>query len=122
LTAGGIICRLRGGESPRRNKVMDAGEALLLADLPEWDEKETKIDVLYWWHGATACRLRGTTPWNTWEKAMHKALLPNQLGKETGSAMGSWNSGRDAWGEAGGRVYMTAVAVLALQTPYRVSD
>jgi hypothetical protein len=53
-----------------------------------------------------------------WFRALDAALLALQC--RDGPAAGSWDP-IDAWGEDGGRVYATAMNVLALQARYRVA-
>ena len=54
----------------------------------------------------------GGKPWKTWSKALLEAVLPHQ------DKNGSWPPA-GVWGADGGRVYSTAMMVLALETSYR---
>ncbi|MBK8207371.1 MAG: terpene cyclase/mutase family protein [Planctomycetes bacterium] len=96
--------------------------------LPTWEH--SKVDFYYWYMASMALYQVGGSTWATWEKAMARTLLDNQRGwhatdrtkghtsKETLDEHGSWDA-VDAWGQAGGRVYATAINCLTLQTYYR---
>ncbi len=57
--------------------------------------------------------------WRPWRQAAVADLLSTQSPKKAGCAAGSWDPKLDPFGEVGGRVYATAMAVLALQAPNR---
>jgi len=82
---------------------------------PEW--RPSKIDFLYWWCGTLALTGRGREGFRSWWKAVESALLTRQEG--SGHARGSWDP-VGFWGEEGGRVQSTALAVLALEACKRV--
>lgn len=96
--------------------------------LPTWEQY--KIDYYYWYMASMALYQVGGSTWATWEKALARTLLDNQRGwhskdmgkghtnKEILDEHGSWDA-VDAWGQAGGRVYSTAINCLTLQTYYR---
>ncbi|MBX3459753.1 MAG: hypothetical protein KF696_07295 [Planctomycetes bacterium] len=93
--------------------------------LPVWSHY--KIDYYYWHFASMALYEVGGANWASWEKAMSKVLLDNQRGwhatdvknkHTTAEALdehGSWDA-VDPWGQAGGRVYATAINCLTLQT------
>ena len=60
--------------------------------------------------------LYGGTARGAWSAALRQALLPNQ--RADGDLFGSWDP-VDPWSYAGGRVYATALATLALESDYR---
>ena len=66
----------------------------------------------YFYHGTVGMQTNEGSPWHTWYGAVSKTLLKVQMGD------GSWQP-IGKWAVDGGRVYTTAMAVLALQTPYR---
>ncbi|MCC7509430.1 MAG: terpene cyclase/mutase family protein [Planctomycetes bacterium] len=96
--------------------------------LPTWDRD--RVDYYYWYMASMALYQVGGSTWAAWEKAMSRTLLDNQRGwhatdkrkghitKDILDEHGSWDA-VDAWGQAGGRVYSTAINCLTLQTYYR---
>lgn len=114
LTASGLHARLMAGLSPRNQLAIRAAD-LLTERLPKWGDGS--IDFYYWLQGSISMeQLAGTPQHKEWRKALHAALVPNQCTK--GSARGSWDA-IGPWCEEGGRVYATAVSVLALSSDYR---
>lgn len=57
--------------------------------------------------------------WRPWRDVVVGDLVAAQAAKTAGCAAGSWNPADDPFGAAGGRVYATAMAVLALEAPNR---
>jgi hypothetical protein len=92
----------------------------LHADPPEWGEN--KIDSYYWYWGALALfQLEGPQgrSWQMWKEALIRALPAHQKGAGDGCESGSWDPAMDRWGADGGRVYVTALNALTLETPRR---
>jgi hypothetical protein len=94
-------------------------------NLPTWQEK--KIDYYYWNFGSLALYQMGDKFWQPWRKPLMDTLNQNQRGFRKGETVetaetldeyGSWDA-VDAWHEAGGRVYSTAMNCLTLQTEWR---
>ena len=73
----------------------------------------------YWYLGSNAMFQMGGEEWKTWSKFLKETLLKSQKGPRDPGA-GSWDP-VDEWGLAGGRVYATAMAALALETYYRLA-
>lgn len=57
--------------------------------------------------------------WRPWRDAVVADLTAAQCAAGAGCAAGSWNADLDPFGAVGGRVYSTAMALLALQAPNR---
>jgi hypothetical protein len=57
--------------------------------------------------------------WRPWRDAVVADLVAAQHAAADGCAAGSWDASKDPFGVAGGRVYTTAMAVLALEAPNR---
>jgi hypothetical protein len=119
MTAIGLVSR---GllQKPRKDSVF-GGFSLVVSDLPEW--KTNKTDCYYWFWGTQALYLvdgPSGPHWKKWFEPLKSALAQGQEGDKDRCQVGSWNSERDRWGAEGGRVYATALAVLTLETPYRV--
>ncbi|MHC5019537.1 MAG: FHA domain-containing protein [Planctomycetota bacterium] len=105
---------------------------LLIAGYPESDETingalgivmkraasaETK-DVYAWHWNALALHQIGGKAWQQYAALMEAQLLPLQAGADAGADTGSF-ADDDPWAAAGGRVYTTAMAALALESHYR---
>ena len=103
------------GASSKNPKILGGG-ALMKQSLPKWDVQGGTIDMYYWYYASLAMFQLGGSFWKAWNPAMKAALVPTQLRK--GCPNGSWDP-CGAWGEAGGRVYSTAINVLSLEIYYR---
>ena len=94
--------------------------ALLMRSPPSWEtavgKKKSKVNFYYWAFATQAMALTGTENWAEWRKTLEKEVVTHQL--TTGCAKGSWDPIGE-WGIVGGRVYSTAMAVLALESSYR---
>lgn len=117
MTAAALWCRHALGED-RTSEPMAAGVALLLAKPPQWQPDVGKVDLCYWFFASEALRRVGDAAGQrTWREHLVAAL---QRGQRTeGDVAGSWDA-VDPWGTDGGRLYATALAVLALQSLYAV--
>ena len=60
----------------------------------------------------------GGVDWDRWNKIVRDLVIGLQKPKDAGCERGSWDPS-DRWGQAGGRVYSTALAVLTLEVYYR---
>lgn len=128
LTASGLLSRflvvealgpkvLRDGDRDLAKKARD-----LIGDLPpEWDVDRGSIDLYYWWLGTEALAAghsrvlkHSATTFKGWRRSLEDALIPAQVrDRRAGCAIGSWEP-VGVWGVGHGRVYSTAVSVLAL--------
>jgi len=62
----------------------------------------------------------GGPEWERWYRALVETLEAHQ--ERSGPLAGSWNPTAptpDRWGEWGGRVYVSALHLLALEVPWR---
>ncbi len=62
----------------------------------------------------------GGEPWERWYGSLVDTLEPEQ--RRSGERAGSWDAAGtipDRWGLYGGRVYVTALHLLALEVPWR---
>jgi hypothetical protein len=84
-----------------------------LADQPP-DPREPS---LYYWYYASLCMLQIQSPeWKQWNARTRDALVALQ--SRGGATDGSWDAD-PRYADRGGRVYMTAIAVLTLEVYYR---
>jgi len=118
LTAAGLFCRYFIGQDPKEKPVMKAAAKLVSSKPPRWDTKAGTIDHYYWYYGTYAMFQVGGSHWRKWSTNLREALLPNQ--QVEGNLAGSWDP-VGVWGEQGGRVYSTAMSLLALEGYYRYS-
>ncbi len=114
LTAAGVLIRTMLGES--HSDEVEKGVDLCLKVLPRWDPKSGSIDMYYWYYGSMAMHQAAGKSWKTWKSALETALHESQRGE--GCAKGSWDP-VGPWGNDGGRVYSTALCLLALETETR---
>lgn len=117
MTAAAVWCRQCLGDTPAKEPQLVAGRDLLAKKPPEWKPAEGKVDYCYWFFGSEAMRRLGGEGAAQWQRAVAAALLQGQ--RKDGTAAGSWDP-VDPWGDIGGRLYATAMAVLALQARYDV--
>ena len=121
MTAIGVCLRLDLGEDPATSDALKRGVSLLAALPPVWNATDGSIDLYYWEAGARATWRVGGPTAQAWRSAVSKALTASQRTEgEPCGLEGSWDP-IDPWGADGGRVYMTAMAALALEAPYRES-
>lgn len=118
LTAAGLYARLLLGQSPSDSPLLEMHAGLLLKAMPLWDDEQNTADLYYWFYGSHALYHLDDDHWLPWKKALREALGPKQVDDEDSDEHGSWPP-NTAWGFAGGRVYSTAIATLALQAQYR---
>lgn len=112
LTAMAILLRARcrqADDSARRDRAL----SLLAGHPPLWDISRGSIDYFYWLLGSQAVRTLAAQDERrvAWETALSRALLEGQV--QEGSDRGAWPA-RDPWAAAGGRIYSTTFAMLAL--------
>jgi hypothetical protein len=114
LTACGIHVRLLAGRKRSTDPMIAKGLALLAAKPPVWRDRPRTADFYYWYHGSEVVSHVGGDDYAAWCKGLVGALLPHQLPQTAGCARGSWDPA-DPWGEEGGRVYSTSMALLSLE-------
>ena len=132
LTAVALLCSIFMADATKIRNNKDYGDYEILkkqADLcvrtlPVWDDPGGSIDMYYWYYATFAMYQWGGNHWTQWQKAIEKALIPNQCTESTGykkddNLYGSWDP-IGPWGEGeGGRVYSTATGALILEVYYR---
>ncbi len=116
MTAVALLARIFMGQ-PADHPAIRSGAARLRDLPPKWDIAGGYADMYYWYYGAYVMFQLGGRDWETWNRAMKAAILPNQH-RDGACLVGSWDP-IGPWGEAGGRVYSTALMVLCLEVYYR---
>jgi len=110
ITAG-MLSMLAPGSAPDTAAL--AGEVPRLRQhLPDW----SRNGQVYWLCGTAIAHKAGGDFWQQWNQALVQTLVRHQ--QKSGADGGSW-SPKDRDTRLGGRVLATALAILALETPYR---
>ncbi len=114
MTAAGLFCRLQLGWKPT-NPSLVKGVAHLQAIPPS-----PATPNLYYYHYATRVMEGvGGKDWEQWESRLRQLLLQTQdRGDDPKHAhqKGSWSPDRDLFGKAGGRVMITSLALILLES------
>jgi len=118
-TAISLLCRLASG-LPQERKLLLRQASIIAARPPQWgtnwrpDTCAKRVDLYYWYHATEAMFLLGGSHWEKrWNPDLKTALVATQ-----NPAQGYWPA-HTLWGEQGGTVYTTSLAVLCLTTYYR---
>ena len=102
--------------------VHDAAE--FLADYAEqtWPDRQargTEKDFYLWYNCTLAMFQAGGEPWEQWNSIVRDTIV--RLQRHDGCARGGWDHD-SRWGDRGGRIYTTALAVLTLEVYYRYAS
>ncbi|MGA2034840.1 MAG: hypothetical protein ABSG68_21530, partial [Thermoguttaceae bacterium] len=99
--------------------VRDAAPYLAALAEKSWKKPTLAADDCdyYLWYNCTLAMFQaGGDAWNRWNAVVRDAVVGLQ--RHDGCPRGSWDPG-DAWGQRGGRIYSTALAILTLEVYYR---
>jgi hypothetical protein len=111
MTAVGLLCRMYLGWN-QEHQPLQRGVAFL-------DRTGPLLDNMYYNYYATQVLHHwGGEPWKRWNAVMREHLIQTQHPAEAGHRAGSWELA-DPHGSAGGRLYMTCLAVMTLEVYYR---
>tara|TARA_B100000029_G_scaffold159463_1_gene155116 strand:- start:74 stop:1498 length:1425 start_codon:yes stop_codon:yes gene_type:complete len=127
MTAEGLLCRQWLGW-PREHPAIESGTRYLLGvkHRPRWDGG--RRNVYEWYYTAQVLHNMGGAEWEDWYRSVRDQIVANQA--RTGSTRkgadvrGSWHPAMPR-GQAeektdiAGRLYLAAMCVLILETPYR---
>ncbi len=120
MTAVGGLMRLHTGATADDPRVMQAAR-LLAAMPPEYGTATRKTRDSYLWYYASQVLVHtGGPEWQTWYGRLVDTLAATQ--ESAGPKAGSWDPlgpAPDRWGIYGGRIYVTALHLLALEVPDR---
>ncbi|MFM7107261.1 MAG: hypothetical protein ACKOZU_01420, partial [Planctomycetaceae bacterium] len=117
MTAVGALMRLHTGARPDDPRVAAAAR-MLAARRPTYDDRGR--DSYLWYYASQVLVHTGGSGWDDWYAALVDALAGAQ--ETAGPRAGSWDPlgpHPDRWGRWGGRVYVTALHLLALEVPDR---
>jgi len=112
MTAEALLCRIYLGWTKEDPALMEGIQWLVDGFMPSSREP----NVYYWYYATQAFHHVGGTPWEQWNLRMRDILVDSQ--EKVGRNAGSWEP-RGDHASAGGRVYMTSLAVCTLEVYYR---
>lgn len=120
MTSVGLLMRLYTGWK-RDHPNMRRGTDWLLRFLPaEGTPNNPTRDTYYWYYATQVMFHAGGEKWKAWYGDLYPILIRTQL--TDGELAGSWDPLTpipDAWGEYGGRLYVTTLNLLSLEVYYR---
>lgn len=121
MTASGILARQWLGW-PRTHSAIQRGAGYLLSDVarPDWDNGHR--NVYAWYYQAAALHNFGGAEWKAWFMQLQALLVSRQ--QTSGKEAGSWHPtrpppGKHEFGDVVGRLYVTVMCLLILETPFR---
>ena len=112
MTAEAILCRVYLGDDLDNTAMRDGLEWLVRRNPP--DRREPNI--YYWYYATQSLHHAGGELWREWNEQLRQLLVDTQV--EQGHEAGSWDP-RGPHAHAGGRIYMTALAICTLEVYYR---
>jgi hypothetical protein len=120
MTAVGGLMRLHTGDRADDPRLVAAGTFLATIE-PSYGSSADKVRDSYLWYYASQVLVHTAGPdWDRWYVKLVDTLAAHQ--ETAGPKNGSWDPlapQPDRWGEYGGRIYVTALHLLALEVPYR---
>jgi len=112
MTAEAILCRMYLGWKRTDPGIREGINWLLDEQMPA----KRSPNIYYWYYGTQAMHHYGGRAWDRWNLKMRDILVESQ--RKDGHAAGSWDP-RGPHASAGGRIYMTSLAVCSLEVYYR---
>jgi hypothetical protein len=113
MTAEGLLCRQYSGWPHDHPGLRSGVDYLLEEHLPKQDGK---LNMYYVYYATQVMHHMGGDAWNHWNYQVRDVLV--DLQETSGHMAGSWRP-RGGHDDAGGRLYMTALAVCTLEVYYR---
>jgi hypothetical protein len=116
MSAVGLLCREHLGWEPGQPGLEEGLSILWKENPPRKDFK----DIYYYYYASQAFHNHGGKKWQDWNAAMRDLLLETQEKGEAGNLRaGSWAPQGDKYEREGGRLFVTALSLLTLETYYR---
>jgi hypothetical protein len=112
MTAEALLCRVYLGWSHDHRALLEGVQWLADDHLPSTRE----TNIYYWYYASQVFHHVGGPLWEQWNLRMRDTLVDTQ--EKHGRHAGSWEP-RGDHASAGGRVYMTSLAVCTLEIYYR---
>lgn len=127
LTAEGLLCRQWLG-MPKASPAQRDGVAFLLAEEnhPRW--APGRRNVYAWYYTAQTLHNLGGVEWKEWYAPLRDLVIKHQVtagsSRAPNDVRGSWHPTQppgagEEYGEKAGRLYVTVMCLLILETPYR---
>ena len=113
-TAMGLLMRMYLGWKPG-DVFLDDGIEQLVRWGPILNEGE--VNLFYIYYATLALHHYGGEHWDAWNSEVRELLIRTQ--SRWGCESGSWHF-PDRYGDVGGRLLSTSLAVMILETPYRI--
>ncbi len=104
-------------DDPELRRADEESISYLMANLPRAADMEG-VNFYYWYYATLALFQEGGEPWEIWNARLSDLLVDLQVGREHGTAYGSWDP-RGKRARTGGRLYSTAFSILCLEVYYR---
>ena len=122
MTAVGTLMRLHTGWKASDPRVQQSAQALaaLRPTYSAANTKEKTRDCYLWYYASQVLVHTGGDEWTDWYDQLATTLEQTQ--ERQGPRAGSWDplgAVPDRWGQYGGRIYVTALHLLALEVPDR---
>lgn len=114
MTAEGMLCRMYLGWKTTDERILRGCDYVLKKPISS-EIKER--NYYYWYYATNALHHAGGSAWFRWNNTMREVLPSLQL--QSGRERGSWPPQGDEFGDAGGRLYSTVMAILCLEAYYR---
>lgn len=115
LTACGLLTRQYLGW-PKDNPHLLAGCRKIMTQLPP-REGQTVGPLYYYYYATQVLHHMEGEDWDLWNHRMREHLIRTQ--EKSGHREGSWSAEGADWGNRGGRIYTTSLALMILQEYYR---
>ncbi len=112
MTAEALLCRMYLGWGHDKPGLTAGISWLADEHLPN----ERRPNYYYWYYGTQVLHHHGGQEWDAWNLQMRDILCKRQ--KTRGHLAGSWDPAGDH-AEAGGRIYVTSLAICTLEVYYR---
>lgn len=123
LTAEGLLCRQWLGW-PKNHPAQVDGVKYILSDAfrPQWSGG--RRNVYAWYYTAQTLHNRGGDEWRNWYLPTRDVIVQNQVKTGNPKFRGSWHPTQppgmgEEYGEKAGRLYITVMCLLILETPHR---
>lgn len=114
MTAEGMLCRMYLGWKTTDKRILRGCDYVLNKPI---SSEIRERNYYYWYYATNALHHAGGAAWFRWNNAMREVLPSLQL--QSGRERGSWPPQGDEFGDAGGRLYSTVMAILCLEAYYR---
>jgi hypothetical protein len=117
MTAEGLLCRQYLGWPADHPSLLKGAEYLLRDEhRPRWETG--RRNVYYWYYATQMLHHLGGEHWKTWQREVAEAIVSAQ--DSNGSFPPRKTEGHpEERTREGGRLYLTCLSVLILETPYR---